>query len=290
MALIDLRRRIRSVDNTKQITKTMEMVAAAKIKRAQDRIEAARPYALTMMEVLENVGERVSVGQHPLLEVREKIEHTVVIPLSSDRGLCGAFNTNVIRRAEKLIKSESADGKRVSVFGVGRKGINYFKYTGNEFIGEKREISDKPTFQDAKEIAADLITRYTEKSVDKIVLVFNRFKSAMEQTVVEHVLLPIKKESVKGEVDELSANYIFEPSDDAVLDKLLPTYIEALIYRSLMESAASEHGSRRTAMKSATDNATEMIGHLTRSLNRARQALITQEISEIVGGAEALAD
>lgn len=290
MALIDLRRRIRSVENTKQITKTMEMVAAAKIKRAQNRIEAARPYALTMMEVLENVGERVSVGQHPLLEVRDEIKHTVVVVLTSDRGLCGAFNTNVIRKAEKLIKSETANDAKVSIFGVGKKGINYFKYTGREFIGEKRGISDKPTFQDAKEIAEDMINRYNEKSIDKVVLVFNHFKSAMEQTAIEHVLLPIKKESVKSDDVEVSADYAFEPSDSAVLDRLLPTYIEALIYRSLMESAASEHGARRTAMKSATDNATDMIGHLTRSLNRARQALITQEISEIVGGAEAMAD
>ncbi len=290
MALIDLRRRIRSVDNTKQITKTMEMVAAAKIKRAQNRIEAARPYALTMMEVLENVGERVSVGQHPLLEVRDKIKHTVVVPLSSDRGLCGAFNTNVIRKADKLIKSEKANDTKVSVYGIGKKGINYFKYTKHEFIGEIKGISDKPTFQDAKMIAEDFINRYNEKSIDKVVLVFNHFKSAMEQTAIEHVLLPIKKEAVKSGDAEVSADYAFEPSDSAVLDQLLPTYIEALIYRALMESAASEHGARRTAMKSATDNATDMIGHLTRSLNRARQALITQEISEIVGGAEAMAD
>ena len=288
--LREIKRRIRSVDNTKQITKTMEMVAAAKIRRAQERIEAARPYALTMMNVLDNVGARVNVGKHPLLEIREPKKQTIIIPMTSDRGLCGAFNTNIIRRTEKLAESERSDGSHVSIFAVGKKGINYFKYVGYDFVGEKKEISDSPTYADAKDIASDLIKRYIEKSLDKVVVVFNHFKSAMEQKAIEHVLLPIKRQSVEAEENEPSADYIFEPEDSEVLNHLLPAYVEALVYRALMESAASEHGARRTAMKSATDNAIDMIAHLTRSFNRARQAQITQEISEIVGGAEALKD
>lgn len=283
----EIKRRIRSVDNTKQITKTMEMVSAAKIRRAQERIEAARPYALKMMDVLADVGKRTDVGGHPLLAVRDPIKRSVIIPVTSDRGLCGAFNTNIIRMTETLISEERASGREIGVFAIGRKAINYFKYVGYEIIGERREISDNPTFADAKTIADEVISKYISGDIDKVVLVFNHFKSAMEQKAVDHVLLPIKQESVETGEGEPTADYIFEPGDSQVLNHLLPTYIEALIFRALMESAASEQGARRTAMKSATDNATEMIQLLTRSFNRARQAQITQEISEIVGGAEA---
>lgn len=283
----EIKRRIRSVDNTKQITKTMEMVAAAKIRRAQERIEAARPYAVKMMDVLANVGKRVDVGRHPLLAVRDPIKRSVIVAVTSDRGLCGAFNANIIRRSEKLIAEEKAAGREIGLYAVGRKGINYFKYVGYELMGERREISDNPTFAHAKAIADELINKYIEKEIDKVILVFNHFKSAMEQRAIDHTLLPIKQESVE-ENNEPTADYIFEPNTGVVLKSLLPTYIEALVLRALMESAASEHGARRTAMKSATDNAGEMIEILTRTFNRARQAQITQEISEIVGGAEAL--
>lgn len=284
----EIKRRIRSVQNTQQITKTMEMVSAAKIRRAQFRIESARPYAAGMIDVLNNVGKRADVNLHPLLERHEPIKKTVVVALSSDRGLCGAFNTNVIRVAENIAVEEKRNNREVSIFATGRKAINYFNYVGYELVGEIREMSDSPTYEHAKLIAGELIKRYIDKDIDKVILVFNHFKSAMEQKAIKYVLLPIKEETVAAEDAELSADYLFEPSDSEVLNHLLPTYIEALIYRALLESAASEHGARRTAMKSATDNAVEMIELLTRTFNRARQALITQEIAEIAGGAEAL--
>ena len=287
----EIRRRLKSVDNTKQITKTMEMVAAAKIRKAQERIEQARPYALQMMDVLANVAQHVQVSSHPLLEVREPSKRTVIVAVTSDRGLCGAANANILRRADNLASAEREAGAQVDIFAIGRKAINYFRYVEANILDERREISDNPKFSDAKSIGAQLVELYQKKEVDKVVVIFNHFKSAMEQTPVEHVLLPIKREAVEDEeAGGATAEYEFEPGDEEVLGRLLPTYIEALIYRALLESSASEHGARRTAMKAATDNATEMIGLLTRSFNRARQAAITQEIAEIVGGAEALVE
>ncbi len=287
----EIRRRLKSVDNTKQITKTMEMVAAAKIRKAQERIEQARPYALQMMDVLANVAQHVQVSSHPLLETREPSKRTVIVAVTSDRGLCGAANANILRRSDNLATAEREAGAQVDIFAIGRKAINYFRYVEANILDERREISDNPKFSDAKSIGAQLIELYQKKEVDKVVVIFNHFKSAMEQTPVEHVLLPIKRDAVEDEESGgATAEYEFEPGNEEVLGRLLPTYIEALIYRALLESSASEHGARRTAMKAATDNATEMIGLLTRSFNRARQAAITQEIAEIVGGAEALVE
>lgn len=287
----EIRRRMKSVDNTRQITKTMEMVATAKIRKAQERIEAARPYAMKMLDVLTNVAANVEAGVHPLLIAREPSQNTLIVTLTTDRGLCGAANANILRQADDLVKSETEAGAKVSVFPVGKKAINYFKYVGYDILDQRRDISDNPGFSDALAIAEKLIELYLQVQVDKVILVFNHFKSAMEQKPVAHVLLPIKQEAVEDDSEEKTAgDYEFEPSDSAVLDHLLPTYIEALIYRALLESAASEHGARRTAMKAATDNAGELIDILRRSFNRARQAAITQEIAEIVGGVAALED
>jgi len=285
----EIKRRIKSVDNTRQITKTMEMVAAAKIKRAQDRIEAARPYAFQMMEVLAKLAEHTKQVSHPLLEIREPAKRTVLVVITSDRGLCGAFNANILRRAEQLRAREEAAGTEVAVMAIGRKALNYYRYVGTDLLAELVGISDRPTFKNAQEVAERLINLYTNKEIDKVVVLFNHFKSAMEQKAVEYTLLPIKQEIMEEKpVREAASEYLYEPSDEAVLNRLLPTYIEAIVYRALLESAASEHGARRAAMKSATDNASEMIEVLVRSFNRARQAAITQEIAEIVGGAEAL--
>ena len=287
----EIRRRIKSVDNTRQITKTMEMVATAKIRKAQERIESARPYAMKMLDVLANVAATVEGGLHPLLEAREPSKRTVIVPITTDRGLCGAANANILRRADTLIAAEEAAGAKVDVFAIGKKAINYFRYIGLQLLDERRDISDSPKFSDAKSVGNKLVSLYVKGEIDKVVLIFNHFKSAMEQKPVSHTLLPIKKEAVEdGESRKGGARYLFEPSEEEVLARLLPTYIEALVYRAMLESAASEHGARRTAMKAATDNAGEMIEILTRSFNRARQAAITQEIAEIVGGAEALAE
>jgi F-type H+-transporting ATPase subunit gamma len=288
--LRDIKSRITSTQSTRQITRTMEMVATAKIRKAQDRIESARPYALAMMEVLGNVARFVQGATHPLLEVHDRRERVVVIAVASDRGLCGAFNSNILRLAEGIIRDERAAGAETDVIAVGKKAVGYFRYRGVEPVASYRDMTDKPTIADARSMASHVISGYTSGEFDAVKIVFNRFKNVADQIPEVHDLLPLSQGVVDQETDRLKINpeYIFEPSADAVLERLLPTYIETLIYRALLESAASEQGARRKAMKSATDNASEMITTLTRSYNRARQGAITNEIAEIVGGAAAL--
>jgi F-type H+-transporting ATPase subunit gamma len=289
--LRDIKKRIGSTRSTQQITRTMEMVATAKIKKAQERIESARPYALAMMEVLGNVAKFVKGATHPLLETHASRDRIVVIAITSDRGMCGAFNSNILRITEQIMASERAVGVEVDLIAVGKKAVSYFRYRGVEPLAAYRDISEKPTIADARSIAAQVIPSYSVGELDAVRIVFNRFKSVADQSAEVHDLLPIPKAVVaSGEegMDSVVPEYLFEPSAADVLERLLPTYVETLIYRSLMESAASEQGARRTAMKSATDNANEMITTLTRSYNRARQASITNEIAEIVGGAAAL--
>jgi len=293
--LRDIKKRIVSVHSTRQITRTMEMVATAKIKKAQERIESARPYALSMMEVLGNVARFAKGAEHPLLLEHEKRERVVVIAVTSDRGLAGAFNSNILRLTEDIIRDESANEAQVDIIAVGKKAVGYFRYREIEPIAAYRDISDKVTFADAKSIASHLIPGYEAEEIDAVYVVFNRFKNVAEQKPEVHQLLPIERRVMDEAVEDveaarLSAEYQFEPDPESVLELLLPTYVETLVYRALMESAASEQGARRTAMKSATDNASEMISTLTRSYNRARQAMITNEIAEIVGGAAALED
>ncbi len=288
--LRDIKKRIGSVESTRQITRTMEMVATAKIKRAQEMIEAARPYALSMMEVLGNVARYAKGAEHPLLEEHPQRLRIVVISVTSDRGLAGAFNSNILRMTENVLHEETAAGVKVDVIAIGKKAAGYFKYRGIEPLATYRDISDKPTFMDAKAIAGHVIDAYSEEEIDAVYVVFNRFKSVAEQRPEIHQLLPIERRVVEeaAESSDVRAEYTFEPDPQSVLRRLLPTYVETLVFRALMESAASEHGARRTAMKSATDNASDMILTLTRSYNRARQAAITNEIAEIVGGAAAL--
>ncbi|MFU8890283.1 MAG: ATP synthase F1 subunit gamma [Anaerosomatales bacterium] len=290
--LRDIKKRIGSVESTRQITRTMEMVATAKIKKAQEKIEAARPYALSMMEVLGNVARYAKGAEHPLLESHEKRQRVVVITVTSDRGLAGAFNSNILRLTENIIREESAAGVAVDVIAVGKKAAGYLRYRGIEPLAVYRDISDKPTFTDAKAIASHVIGAYADEEIDAVYVAFNRFKNVAEQKPEVHQLLPIERRVVDeaAEVSDVRAEYTFEPDPESVLVRLLPTYVETLVFRALMESAASEHGARRTAMKSATDNASEMITTLTRSYNRARQASITNEIAEIVGGAAAQED
>jgi F-type H+-transporting ATPase subunit gamma len=290
--LRDIKKRIGSVQSTRQITRTMEMVATAKIKKAQERIESARPYALSMMEVLGNVARYAKGAEHPLLLEHDERLRCVAIAVTSDRGLAGAFNSNILRMTERFIAEQRAAGVTVDLVSIGKKAGAYFRYRGIEPIAAYRDISDKPTFADAKSIASNIIPGYSLGEIDEVVIFFNRFKNVADQSPERHRLLPIRAELLDeaAEESDVTAEYMFEPDAETVLEYLLPTYVETLIYRALMESAASEHGARRKAMKSATDNATEMIGTLTRSYNRARQAAITTEIAEIVGGAAALED
>lgn len=285
--------RIKSVESTRQITKTMEMVATAKIKRAQSRIEAARPYAIKMVDVLNSVAQHVGAGSHPLLEVHEETKHVVIIPVTSNRGLCGAFNMNILRRAEAIYRDETAQGREVSFVAVGRKGAGYLRFAEYNIIAAHTELTDRPTFIEAKAVADQVVEMYEEGSIDKVYIVFNHFKSALEQKPTTHQLLPVKQAEISGgggeaEAGGTSIEHEFEPDAVRVLYDLLPRYVNTVVLRALMESAASEHAARRIAMKNATDSATDMIENLTRWYNRARQAQITQEIAEIVGGANAL--
>ncbi len=293
--LRDIKQRIVSVQSTSQITRTMEMVATAKIKKAQEKIESARPYSFAMMEVLGNVARYVQDATHPLLEEHAERNRVLVVTITSDRGLCGAFNSNILRITEDLMRTERAGGVETDVIAVGKKAIGYLRYRGIEPVASYRDISDKPTFAEARAIAGHIIPRYEAGELDAAYIVFNRFKNVAEQKPETYQLLPIEHKVVEAEEagDPLTqlhmhAEYLFEPTAAEVLEHLLPTYVETLVYRALMESAAAEQGARRTAMKSATDNASEMITTLTRSYNRARQAAITTEIAEIVGGAAAL--
>lgn len=288
--LRDIKKRITSVQSTSQITRTMEMVSTAKIKRAQERIESARPYALAMMELLGNVTANAKGAAHPLLAQREGRSRVVIISIVSDRGLAGGFNSSILKLTDEYLRDMSAEGAQVDIVTVGKKAAAYYLYRGITPFAVYRDISDKPTFADAQAIASHVIRAYSEGEVDEVVVAFNRFVNVAEQAPEVNQLLPISATVLDeaAEKTDISAEYGFEPDAETVLGTLLPSYVEALIFRALMESAAAEHGARRKAMKAATDNAQEMILTLTRVYNRARQAAITTEISEIIGGAAAL--
>jgi F-type H+-transporting ATPase subunit gamma len=293
--LRDIQKRIQSTSNTRQITRTMEMVATAKIRKAQEAIESARPYALSMMEVLGNVARYVRGASHPLLEEHDRHKRVAVIAVTSDRGLAGAFNSNILHLTEDVMASEREKGAATELIAVGKKANGYFRYRGIDPVAAYAEMTNKPTFADARAIASNVIDRYASGEIDGAIIVFNRFKNVAEQKPEVHQLLPIRPSTLSDAEQTASSRgvppeYLFEPDAETVLARLLPTYVETLVYRALMESAASYQGAQRTAMKSATDNANEMVTSLTRVYNRARQAAITNEIAEIVGGAAALED
>lgn len=291
--LRDIQKRITSTQSMRQITRTMEMVATAKIRRAQERIDAAAPYSDSMMEVLRNVATQAGNVEHPLLEEHPEKKRVIAIVAVSDRGLAGGFNGNILRMAERYIARLKNQGTEVDLILSGKKAIAYFTYRGMTPIYSYADVSDKPTFAMAKEIATLITTDYVQGKVDDVVLMFNQAKNVAEQVPTLQEILPIKPEALASaeEEDETTvAEYLFEPSAPEVLERLLPTYVEMMIFRALLDSAAAEQGARRKAMKSATDNATDIIQVLTRSFNRARQAEITTEIAEIVGGAAALED
>ncbi|HEX6940015.1 MAG TPA: ATP synthase F1 subunit gamma [Longimicrobiales bacterium] len=282
----EIRRRIRSVENTRQITRTMEMVATSKLKRATDRVYAARPYAERLGEVIGRLADPELRERFPLLRRPEKIERAAVLLLTSNRGLAGAFNANLIREASGLLERLRADGVAVELHAVGKKGIGYFRFRGERPATERTDIGDKPTAEDAASLVDPLIGAFERGEVDAVYLVYAQFRSALSTPPAVAQVLPV--EPPKGIAAERAAGYILSPSADEILTKLLPLYVRNSVYRALVETAAAEQGARRTAMKNATDNAGEMLDSLRRSYNRARQAQITQEIAEIVGGAAAL--
>ncbi len=278
---IDIRRRIRSVKNTQQITKAMKMVAAAKLRRAQERIFAARPYAAALREVLSSVATRVESLEHPLLHARE--EHKVLLVIvTADKGLCGAFNSNVIRAAMNAMQEKSWSS--VELLPIGRKANDYFRRRTIPIRREATHVFQALSHETARGIAKTLIEDFVTEKVDAVYAVYNEFKSIIAQRVRVERLLPIERawDEVGTEVE-----YLYEPEPMVILGELLPKHIEFQLYRILLESAAAEQGARMTAMEAATKNASEMIGHLTLTYNRIRQAGITKEIIEIVSGAAA---
>ena len=282
-SLKDIKRRIKSVKNTQQITKAMKMVAAAKLKRAHDDILAARPYAQKMLDIINSLSSRVRPDAHPLLSKKGGGRVELVI-VTSDRGLCGGFNSNIIRTSEGFIR-KNTDNTGITLNLIGKKAKDYFKRRGLTIRQERPVGSGRPKYTAAAEIAKEIVDSHIKETFDETYLIYSEFKSALSQELVIQRLLPI--ESPK-ESEEEATEYIYEPSQEAILADILPKYIEVQIFMALLESAASEHGARMAAMDSATKNAKEMIEGLTLKYNRLRQAAITKELMEIIGGAEAL--
>jgi len=288
-SLLDMRRRIKSVKNTQQITKAMKMVAAAKLKRAQDRVTAARPYAKKMTDVLSALSSNVTDEfSHPLLDARGDEKYLVVL-VTADKGLAGGFNANVIKATQAFIAQNT--GKDIDLVAVGRKGRDFFKRRSTTISEEYIGLTGRGTanYSDAAEISAQIIKRFSEDtSIDKVFLVFTEFKTVLSQKPVIEQLLPIPKIEASEEEGSATAEYIYEQPAAEIFGKLLPKQVETQVYRAMLESVASEQGSRMTAMDSASKNAGELIDSLTLNMNRIRQAAITKEIIEVVSGAAAL--
>jgi F-type H+-transporting ATPase subunit gamma len=289
----ELRRRIRSIRKTRQITKTMEMVSTSKLKRSADRVHAARPYAEQLGAVIGRMVDPELQEQYPLLRRPETVRRAAVILLTSNRGLAGAFNVNLIREARTLIDRLRHDGVSVEVHGVGRKGIAFFRFRREELASATTEIGDRVTLEDAAALIEPLRTRFEVGELDEVYVVYAQFRSALATPPATLRLLPVDPgPGDGGQADEREsgrlANYLVSPSAHEILNRLLPLYVRNAMYRAVVETIAAEHGARRTAMKNATDNAGEILDTLSRTYNRARQAQITQEIAEIVGGAAAL--
>ncbi len=288
-SLLDMRRRIKSVKNTQQITKAMKMVAAAKLKRAQDRVTAARPYAVKMGEVLSGLSAKVASDfDHPLLNERGDSNYLIVL-VTADKGLCGGFNANLIKATSKFLRDNK--GKSASLIPVGRKGRDFFRSREIGFLKEYIGLtgSGQAQLSDAREISEEIIRIFTEdESIDKVFLIFTQFKTVMSQSVELDQLLPIPRSMPEAGSGLAEAEYIYEQPPAEIFGKLLPKQVETQIYRALLESVASEQGSRMTAMDSASKNAGELIDTLTLNMNRIRQADITREIIEVVSGAAAL--
>jgi F-type H+-transporting ATPase subunit gamma len=288
----DIKRRIRSVRNTRKITKAMELVAAAKLRRAEARIEAMRPYADRMLELMVGTARASSsVRGLPLLQRRE-VGTVAIVPLTGDRGLAGAFNAQVLRHAFALDRSLRSAGTEVRWLVAGKKGRSTLRFRGHDVLHDWTGFSDAPGYADAAAIANRLAELYSNGEVDRVVVVYNHFESALVQRVVEQDVLPIPEQVLESGDDEhenaLRGDFIYEPEPEQILERLLPVYVETELFRALLESAASEQGARMTAMRNASTNAGELIDRLTLDMNRARQAEITQEILEVVAGADAL--
>jgi len=300
-SLRDVRKRITSVRSTQKITKAMKMVAAAKLRRAQESILAVRPYATKMFEMLNSLAQRTSAEAHPLLAFREPKRVEVVV-FASDRGLCGAFNMNLIQRAERFLSEEKGRAEEVALSFFGRKGRDYFRKRKANIRREYVNFFGKVDYLLASRLGQELVRDYIDHRVDRIYLLYSEFRSAVQQRVVLKRILPVvsaessegggkgvaEPPDAPGKTASRAVDYLYEPSEGEILEKLLPMYVEVQVYQALLETVASEYGARMTAMENATSNAAEMIDKLTLIYNKARQASITKELIEIVSGAEAL--
>lgn len=288
-SLRDIKKRIKTVKNTQKITSAMKLVAASKLRRAQEAITAQRPYAVELGAVLRRVASRTESGEgqaaHPLLEIHAP-KRVLLVVVTSDRGLCGAFNANIIRRAEKFLREESGKYEKLEVATIGRKGGEHFaKSSTPDSVQDHPGVFDNLTFRSARDIADQIAKRYVESDLDAVFVLYNEFKSAISQNVTVDRLLPVVEDELPEGPD---VEYEYEPSQRDVLDQLVPRYVTTVLWRALLESSAAEHGARMTAMDNASRNAKELTESLTLQYNRARQAAITMELMDIVGGAEAL--
>ena len=281
----ELKGRIKSTENTRKITRTMEMVATSRMKRAQDRVQAARPYASALADVIADLYTPELAERFPLLRQPGTARRAAVLLLTADRGLAGAFNSNLIREARLLLQRLEGERVETEFHVVGRKGLGYFRYIGRRIASNRTGITDRPSAEMAAEVVGGLMRDFIAGTVDAVYVVHSRFVSAISTPPAVMQVLPVQPPARKA---GSAPDYLIHPSPEELLTELLPSYVRNAVYRAMVETAAAEQGARRTAMKNATDNATEMLNVLRRTYNRARQAQITQEIAEIVGGAEAL--
>jgi len=280
----ELKGRIKSVENTRKITRTMEMVATSKMKRAQERVAAARPFATVLTEVISSLYSSELAERFPLLRQPATIRRAAVLVLTSNRGLAGGFNSNILKEARGLLARLTSESIDVELHVVGRKGLGYFRYVGRDVASSRTDITDRPTVKEAGELVDGLMDRFASGALDAVYVVSARFRSALSTPPQTEKILPVTPPERTGP----SRDYLLFPSAEAILTELLPAYVRNSVYRALVENEAGFQGAQRTAMKNATDNATDILNMLRRTFNRARQANITQEISEIVGGAAAL--
>ena len=283
-----IRRRIHAVQSTQKITRAFELISASRVVRAQQRVEASRPYTSQITHALTSVANTEVTVSHPLLEPRAEVKAAGVLVITSDRGLAGPYNANVLRTAAELMARLQADGVEPRLYVTGRKGVAYYRFRRRELAGSWAGFADRPDYDDAKQAADAMLEAFLDHDVDELHMVYTDFVSMGTQRAVAQRIIPLVVEETRERPPEPIPQYIYEPSAQAVLDALLPRYVEARVFTALLEAAASEHAARRRAMKAATDNAAELIESYTREYNQARQAQITQEIMEIVGGAEAL--
>ena len=289
----EIKRRLRSIEKTRQITRTMEMVATSKLKKMTELLQGARPYSMRLEQVIGRLTDPELRERYPLLRQPEEVRRAAVILLTSNRGLAGAFNVNLIRQSRDLLAQLEGEGVDVDLHVVGKKGISFFKFQGREMATQRTDIPDRRAPQHAAELVDGLMTAFAEGELDAVYVVYAQFRSALSTPPRAMKVLPVEPPA-EGEAEASSedrvaeGSYLLSPGADEILNELLPLYVRNRVYRALVETAAAEQGSRRTAMKNATDNAGDILDNLRRTFNRARQAQITQEISEIVGGAAAL--